>query len=482
MEQAAVVRKWEWSQKRFNIRDYLLEQQFLFEEEKSGSAPRVETDSIFNKIKRTVIEYFNQRFENSRDHEKTSWINKQHEAIIGNRTAIDWFKREIEEFLRRNNLLGSSYPSFYSDIVEATYQETYGLGPISTWWKHEKYNDSQAARILGTQIFFEIPGQTEELQDISYQSEADVLRVAKQLSLRSPTTSLNAHNPSLQIDMADGTRVTIVIPPWAKRPMITFRHFTIRRVSLEDIAAYGTYPYEVVDILRAIAKGRGTTMLCGAVKSGKSTLLSAMIAERKRYDKMMIIQKDFDELKISDHYPQHEVMEFIITEENKSKIFDLVLRSDYEYIVVGELRSLEAEIFLKACERGLPGALTTYHTPDPENIPSQLADVILDEHPNKSHKAQFERAAKNIHFAIVMEEMKDRSKRLVNLSVFDWNPYTKEFKTHDLIVWDRKEGIWRYSNYIPNRVLRILEKYAPTETINMQRLLDKLAMQHPVKG
>ncbi|GGG18785.1 ATPase, T2SS/T4P/T4SS family [Paenibacillus abyssi] len=485
MEQTAIVTAptWDWREKPFNIRDFLQEKQLIEQDnKKAAQVIRIESDSTFSKIKRAVVDHFTERFESSKEHEKTTWLTRQHEAIIGMKTSIDWFKREIEEFLRRNNLLGSAYPTYYTDIVEATYQETYGLGPISTWWKHERYNDSQAARIIGTNIFFEIPGQMEELQDISYQSESDVLRVAKQLSLRNPTTSLNAHNPSLQIDMADGTRVTIVIPPWSVRPMIIFRNYTIKKVSLEDIAAYGTYPHELIHILRTFAKGRATTMLCGPVKSGKSTLLGAMIAERKTYDKMMIIQKDFDELKTSEFYPKHEVMELIMTTSNMSRIFDLVLRSDYEYIVVGELRSLEAEIFLKACERGLPGALTTYHTPDPENIPSQLADVILDEHPNKDHHAQWERVAKSVHTAIVMEEMKDRSKRLVKMTMFDWNPLTKEFKTHDLVSWDRKEGVWRFSSFIPERVLSVLERYAPEETTQMQFILGKLAEKYPMRG
>lgn len=480
--EATFVKSWEWREERFRIRDYLQERQYLVEEVKKAEPnSRVESDTLFNRIKKAVVEHFNERFEKSKDHEKTSWLSKQHEAIIGLKSAIDWFKREIEEYLRRNNQLGITYPSYYSDIVEALYQETYGLGPISTWWKHESYQDSQAARIIGTNIYFEIPGTLDELQDISYASEADVLRVAKQLSLRNPITSLNAHNPSLQIDMADGTRVTIIIPPWTRHPIIIFRHYTIKRVSLEDISQKGTFPVEMVDILRTISKGRGTTMLCGPVKSGKSTLLSAMIAERKSYDKMLLIQKDFDELKVSEHYPKNQVMEFILTEENKERIFDLVLRSDYEYIVVGELRSLEAEIFLKACERGLPGALTTYHTPDPDNIPSQLADVILDEHANKTHQAQYERAAKNVHFAIVMEELKNRSKRLVNLSVFDWDSKTKTFQTHELVAWNRNDDTWQYSDYIPKRVLTILERYAPSETAQMQKLLANLSLKHPIK-
>ncbi|MGF7033425.1 pilus assembly protein CpaF [Paenibacillus mucilaginosus] len=481
MEQAVVVKKWQWSEKRFNIRDYLLEQQIIAEENQTVEGKRTEVDTMFNRLKRAIIEHFQERFENGREHEKMTWLTRQHEAITGVKTSVDWFKREIEEFLRKNNLLASSYPHCYSDIVEAAYQETYGLGPISTWWKHEHYENSQAARIIGTNIFFEIPGQLEELQEISYQSEADVLRVAKQLSLRNPTTSLNAHKPSLQIDMADGTRVTIIIPPWATRPTIIFRHYTVKRVTLEDISDFQTFPREVVQILRTISRGRGTTVLSGPVKSGKSTLLSAMIAERKTYDKMIIVQKDFDELKTSTYYPKHEVMEFIIDKNNMQEVFDLILRSDYEYMIVGELRSQEIEIFLKGAERGLPGAMTTYHTPDPEDIPSQMADLVIENQPGKDRRSQYERVAKNIHFAAVMEERKDRSKRLVKLVVFDWNPETREFKTHDLVVWDRKTDTWRYNNYIPDRVYNILDNYAPTETENMMKLLDRLTEANPIK-
>ncbi|MGZ9584151.1 ATPase, T2SS/T4P/T4SS family [Paenibacillus marinisediminis] len=482
MEQTSIINNsaWGWRDRQFVIRDYLEERQVVkLGAVKLNTAIQFDQSTMFNKVNKMIIEHFTDRFEHSKESEKKFWLSRQHEAIIGVNSAIDWFKREIEEFLRKNGLLGSHYPPYYSDVVEAVYQETYGLGPISTWWKHEHYTNSQAARIIGVHIYFEISGQQEELQEICYQSEADVLRVAKQLSLRNPTTSLNGHNPSLQIDMADGTRVTIIIPPWSVKPMIIFRHYTIKKVSLEDIASYGTYPIELVTILRAIAKGRGTTMLCGPVKSGKSTLLSAMIAERQTYDRMMIIQKDFDELKTSFYYPKHAVMELIMTQSNRSQIFDLILRSDYEYIVVGEMRSLEAEIFLKSCERGLPGALTTYHTSDPADIPSQLADVVIEEQPSKSHQVQWQRVAKNVHFAVVMEELKDRSKRLSQLTVFDWNAATRQFQTCDLVKWNDKAMAWTYSSHIPERVLTILEKYAPAETKRMQSLLLQLATHFP---
>lgn len=437
-------------------------------------------DLEFVPIKDAILTYFNEKNERANAYEKGQWIERQHDAIIGKKSAIDWFKREIEEFLRRNSWLGAAYPAIYENIVEATYQETYGLGIISTWWKHPRYAESQAARIVGTNVFYEIPGVEDELQEIAYQSIEDVLRVAKQLSLRSSVSLLNKHNPSLEIDMEDGTRVTIIIPPWSVRPLIIFRHVTDPNFSLYDIAKKETIPFESLPILKGIARGRGTTMITGPVKSGKSALLKALIGERNARDIIMLIQNGFDELRLSVKYPKRQIMELIMTKENMHQIFDLVLRSDYEYIIVGELRSLEADIFMNACERGLPGAMSSYHTPDPENIPSQLADLILDANPGKSYIAQYERVAKNVHFVIVMEELKNRAKRLVKVTVFDWNPVTKEFKTEDIMVWNYKFSEWQYANKIPKRVENILEKYAPDETKEMLRVLELLSKKHPI--
>lgn len=463
-----------WLDKPFSLPEYF-----------KGKSPVREQETIkfknheveFKTIKQAVINYFKNKYDNNKNpEEQNRWIDLKHGAVIGKPTAVEWFKREIEDFLIRHNWLNCEFPfpHAYGNIVEAVYQETFGIGPVSTWWKHPRYAESEAALIIGRRVFFEFPGQSSDLQEVYYESEADVERIAIQLSLRSPTGILNKHNPSLEIDMEDGTRVTISIPPLTVQPQIIFRHFTKPRPTLTELAQLGTFPYEFVPVLEAFAAGRLTTIFCGPVRSGKSTTMKAFIGMRNANDNILVFHKEFDELRLHEMLPQHKIMQYLINEENMNRTFPLALRSDYEYIVVAELRSFEAEVFLKSTERGRPGALTTFHTMEPDNIPALLADLIIEAFPSKSYESQYRRAAKEVHLAIVQEEMEDRSKKCVKVSLFDWQGDIETFRTVDILRWDHVNKRWVYNNYIPERLLRIMRKYAPYQTQRAIEVLNHL--------
>jgi pilus assembly protein CpaF len=475
-----------WREKRFHISELFPVPINIEEKRISPVAVKNKNNNVeFQIVKREVREYFTNRFENSsNDTQIERWLDLQDQAIRGKVSAIEWFKNEIEEFLSKNDWLSVDFPfpQAYSDIVEAVYQETYGIGVVSTWWKHPEYGISQAASVIGTKVLFEIPGKEEDLQeDIYYHSEKDVERIAKQLSLRSPTGKLNPTNPSLEIDMEDGTRVTITIPPLSVEVMIIFRHFTIERASFEEISEKGTFERSFIPVLDMILFGRGTSCICGPVKSGKSTFLKACIERRRKRDRILVVHKDFDELRLHKHYAAHTFRQFIITDKNMNRVFPIILRSDYEYIVVAELRSIEGEIFLKSCSRGLPGALCTFHTFDPTEIPSQLADLILEDFANKKYDSQVVRAAQNIHFAFIFEELDNRSKRLSRLTVFDWNIETRSFQTNDILRWNDEEKKCEYDDFIPDRIIRMMKKYAEDETIRGMAVLRKLTEKNPIR-
>lgn len=475
-----------WREKRFHISEMFPTPIKEPDKKKIAHAVPVKSNDIeFLIVKREVRTYFQNRFESSSNEKEVErWLDLQDQAIRGKVSAIEWFKNEIEEYLAKNNWMNVDFPfrQAYGDIVEAVYQETYGIGVVSTWWKHSKYLLSQAASIIGTKVLFEFPGEEEDLQEeIYYHSDKDVERIAKQLSLRSPVGKLNPSNPSLEIDMEDGTRVTITIPPMTVEVQIIFRHFTIERASFEEIADKRTFERSFIPILDMILFGRGTSCICGPVKSGKSTFLKACIERRRTRDRILVVHKDFDELRLHKHYTKHTFRQFVITELNMKKVFPVILRSDYEYIVVAELRSIEAEIFLKSCARGLPGALCTFHTFDPTEIPSQLADLILEDFANKRYDSQVVRAAQNIHFAFVFEELDDRSKRLARVTVFDWDVGSRSFQTNDILCWNDDMKCFQYDAHIPERIVRMMRKYAEDETNRGMAVLQRLADKSPIR-
>lgn len=458
----------------------------LANDAESASSPAIAFSNTvdFARIKSTVTEYFKSKYDHN-EKEQDRWIERKHGAVTGNPAAIEWFKKEIEDILIRNNWLNCEFPfpNAYGDIVEAVYQETYGIGPISTWKRHPRYHESEAASIIGTKVFFEFPGEDEpELQDIYYDSPEDVIRIANQLSLRYEKSSLNRRNPSLEIDMEDGSRVTISIPPLTVEPVVTFRHFTIPRPTFTLLAEKRTYPLEIVPVLDALTLGRLTTIWAGPVKSGKTIMMKAAVAKRRSNDTVLVFHKDFDETRFHQQLPHHKFKQFIINDQNMVSTFPIALRSDYDYLIVTECRSFEADIFLKSASRGLPGALTNLHILDPKDIPAELAELVIEEFPTKSYESLYRKAAKSIHLVYELEELKDKSKRLNRIILFDWDDDTRRLSTTDLMTWDFDYHEWIFNDYIPPRILKILNRFAPKETERAIEVLKRLVDQQRREG
>lgn len=431
-----------------------------------------------------VQEYFQQKNERRSEDDIKKWQTLQHEAVIGKPKAVQLFKDEIEEFLRQAQLLHTPKPSYYDSLVEAVFQETFGLGPISTWWKHPKFKESQSAYIFGKEICFNIPGEPSQ-RSYSYESEEQVIEnIVEKIRMKDEFSHISKHKPELEISLEDGTRVTILIPPRVLKPTIIFRHDMIRKATFTDFVERKSIPQEAVPILRAIAKSLLNLVVMGKVRSGKTTLIRALFDERYKENKVAVtIENGHHELKLSDVYPGAQLIEMIAkTEQEFDEIFAQVLRSDYSFCVIGELRGIEAEIFLQACTRGEGGSMTTYHTDQVRNLPGQIARLVQQRYPGRSYNEELIRVAENLHIGIVMKELPDGSKQLFKISEFRLDPYTLEVSSHDIMRYDRRKKDWTYRFDLSEDVQEKMLEYAPEYAEIAFESLRRLEAEKPMTG
>lgn len=448
--------------------------------EKKDSTFKGKQQSLsFSAAREIIKQYFKEKQTKLSEAELDKWQHLQYEAVLGTPSAVEMFKDEIEAFLRKERIhLSPPYP--YTSLVDALFQETFGLGVISTWWKHPRFNESQSARIIGCNVYFDIAGER-SLQPFGYESLDHIEKIIEKIRLKDEFASISKSKPKLEIDLADGSRVMIMISPRVRQPVIVFRNYTMPRPTLEQLVRKRTIPGEGLALIEGIARSMLNVAVLGKVRSGKSTLLKAIFGLRYREGQVAVnIERTHAELRLQEMIPDGQIIEMIAkTDEDYEEIFDQVLRSDYHFCVVSELRSLEAEIYNLASERGEGGSMTTFHTDRVSNMPGQIARLILQRYPSRKYEEELIRVAQNLDIAFVMKELKDGAKRLDKICEIQLDPYTLEVRVVDLMRYEEAEQGYRYhAGYSERFRQKLLEVEGYGEAALQS--LDRLAAEKPL--
>ncbi|PWW01219.1 pilus assembly protein CpaF [Paenibacillus cellulosilyticus] len=470
-----------WLERPFDVLEYAGANQ-----EQAAASPKRHTNAVtetFKKACQHVLTYFKDKNDKQSEKETDKWRQLQHEAVVGKPEAVRLFQGEIDEVLRSAQLMDVDYPSYYDSVVEAVFQETFGLGPISTWWKHPKFAQSQSARIIGTRIFFDIPGEP-ALRSFRFESVEKVENIIDKIRMKDEFAHINKFNPKLEIDLEDGTRVLIMIPPRVKQTTIVFRNYTMRTPRLSDFVRTGSMPVEALPIVTAIGRSMLNVVLAGKVRSGKSTLLKALFDERYRQGQVAVtIERGHFELKLSETYPDAQLIEMVVMQESDyDSVFDLVLRSDYNFCVIGESRSVEIELYCNSCERGEGGAMTTYHTEQTENIPGQFARLVLQRYKNRSYIEEVIRVANILHYVLVMRELPGGAKQLFGIAEIRLDPQTLAVSSHYIMRWDNELKDWTYKYDVSPATVQKMKERAPEEAEAALATLQRLEQEKPMRG
>lgn len=451
--------------------------------QESDFNPRVVEDSTsdiflaFNQLAETVYRYFQNKYQQADNLQREEYEKMQYEAIIGNPKYIKMLKDEISKYLDSADLKHTSYPEhIYNSLVDGIFHKNWGFDCFAPWFS--RYSYSQSAKISGRRIFFEDKDGRRKLLPFQFEKAEDVERIIRHLTMKDNYAKLNDDNTSIEIDMYDGTRVTIIIPPTSLVYTIIFRRFVIPRLTLEDYQKIepNPFPSEMIPILRGLAPA--TICFTGRVKSGKSTLLKILFGERDPYEVTTVLAKKF-ELFLSEAYPDRDITELQSKDGFKvHELIPIVLRSDLEFGILEEVRSDEAEAAMMMAERGNKVYLT-YHSSKVNNIPFQIADLIIENKPNKNYISEIIRAAQNINIAIVNKELKDRSKRVINISEIRFDDKNMVVSSHPICLWDEETDTWRYKFDLSEELIKELRSSNKENTNLMIQYLKKLEQRYP---
>jgi pilus assembly protein CpaF len=255
--------------------------------------------------------------------------------------------------------------------------------------------------------------------DVRFEDDAHVLQIVQRI-VQPLGRKVDRSQPTVDARLPDGSRVNVVIPPCALNgPTITIRKFPSRRLTVEDLIGFGTFPEPVAEFMRGCVSARLNVVVSGGTGSGKTTLLNVLSSFIPPVERVVTIE-DSAELQL---HQKHVVrLETTPAEPDGTghvTIRDLVinaLRMRPDRIVVGECRGGEALDMLQAMNTGHDGSLTTVHANSPRDAISRLETMVLMAGFDLPLRVVRSQIASAIDLVIQQERMRDGTRKITRLT------------------------------------------------------------------
>lgn len=303
-----------------------------------------------------------------------------------------------------------------SRLAKEVLNEAVGLGPLE-----DLLADDAVTEIMvnhHNDIYYESRGKLHK-SDITFSSDEAVLSVIERIV--SPLgRRIDESSPMVDGRLKDGSRVNAIIPPLAiKGPCLTIRKFSKKRLTTEDLIAYGSITPEVVAFLQTAVENRKNIIISGGTGSGKTTFLNVLSSFVPHSERIVTVE-DSAELRLNQpHVVPLEARPPNLEGKGAVVIRDLVkncLRMRPDRIVVGECRGGETLDMLQAMNTGHDGSLTTVHANTPRDLISRLEVMVMMAGMDLPEKAILQQIASAVNIIVQQSRFSDGTRKVTHVT------------------------------------------------------------------
>jgi pilus assembly protein CpaF len=211
---------------------------------------------------------------------------------------------------------------------------------------------------------------------VQFASEVEVRRLAIRMAA-AVGRRLDDGSPFVDGRLEDGTRLHAALAPVASPgTCLSLRVPARRRFSLADWVKAGSLPLAGARLLEALVRSRTAFLISGGTGTGKTTLLSAMLACVPETERLLVVE---DSRELDPAHPHCVRLEARVANAEgagRISLTDLVrqaLRMRPDRIVLGEVRGAELCDLLMAFNTGHEGGCGTVHANSAADVPARLA-------------------------------------------------------------------------------------------------------------
>ncbi len=424
-----------------------------------------------------VDQWFTDRLNKTKDpKEQKKHVNQTHRASKGHPEEVEEVKTIIRHIVDEYKLHDVKQPAIYQDLIDALFHETWGYGCVSVWM--ERYKPVGKCRVNGKEVKYRRPNERYRTHE-QYENIQDVYRLIDNLTRSDESAIMSREKPWAELQLYNGTRVTITIPPMSKHPTIVFRRNTLEQFTLQQQAKLNTIPHESPPIFRMLARCGTKLILTGEPGTGKSTFMLSLFIET-RPDLVTVSAENAWELDLKARFPDRDITEFVGDDETMVPVvFPRTLRMDPQLYIVGEIREVEAPMYKEACANTQGLVMSTMHEKDSTNVPGTLARKELRHTEGLNYRVSLTDYASLIDFVLVMELDEDgETLRMVELAELHFDALTLGVESKKIMWFDGDK--WCYSADIDPKLQRTMRKRDRVAFNDGMELLKALSEQHPI--
>ncbi|MFT4298766.1 MAG: TadA family conjugal transfer-associated ATPase [Aeromicrobium sp.] len=262
-------------------------------------------------------------------------------------------------------------------VVDQVRRDTAGAGPLEPLLVEPGVTD---VLVNGTRGVYVDRGQGLEPVPVGFGGDDEVRRLAQRLASLAGRR-LDDASPWVDARLPDGTRLHAVLAPIAHPgTVISLRVPSRRSFSLDDLIAAGALGPDGAEVLRGLLASRAAFVISGGTGTGKTTLLSALLAEVP-VDERLVVVEDAAELRPDHaHVVALESRPANVEGRGEVTLRDLVrqaLRMRPDRLVVGEVRGAEVVDLLAALNTGHEGGCGTIHANSAADVPARFEALAL---------------------------------------------------------------------------------------------------------
>lgn len=301
-------------------------------------------------------------------------------------------------------------------LYEAIMTEILGHGPLAPLLA-----DPDVTEILingHADLYYVVKGQTRRAE-VAFEDTAHLTRIIDRI-IAPMGYRLDESQPILEVRLPDGTRINILMPPFALNgPTITIRRFGTRRLEMKDLVRFGTFTEETAEFVRACVFSRLNILISGGTASGKTAVQNVFASFIPEDERIVVIEHE-SFLRL--HQPNVVMLEVGSVHENRLLTYADLVRSAMrmllpDRLVFGEFQKGEDALeALQALNQGHGGSLMSIHATSTRDALGRLEVLCRMANTPLTDAVLRELIAANLDMQVHQERLRDGSRRVIEIA------------------------------------------------------------------